>query len=131
MYLPPIYRIVFIALSDYCLVSGFLETEFIFADLVVAAITLTKFYLGSRVIISRVFQLILDNLAKGSLVPDRPIEMVVDCCSNNDICFLYYYRLSNIILREDSDEQNVKKFYNCFTNRWNLSNVLARSTANL
>ncbi len=130
VYLAPIHETVFVASSDYCLVSGFLETEFMFADLVVAAIALTTFYLGGRVVISRVFQLILDDLAKGSLVPGRPIEMVVDCCSNNDVCFPYYYRLSNTILREDSDEQNVKKFHDCFTNRWNLSDVLARSTAN-
>lgn len=60
-----------------------------FADLVAAAIALTTFYLGGRVVISRVFHLILDAMAKASLVPGRTIEMVVDCCSNNDVCFPY------------------------------------------
>ena len=130
IYLTPIHEIARVPIRDHSLVSRFSEIEFTFVDRVVAAFALPTFYLGCRIVISRVFHLILDAMAKASLVPGRPIEMVVDCCSNNDVCFPYYYRLSNIILREDSDKQNVKKFHDCFTNRLNLSNVLARSTAN-
>lgn len=48
--------------------------------------------------------------------------MIPDCCSSNDICSPYYYCLINTLLREESDEPNVKTFHDCFTNRLNLPN---------
>lgn len=58
-----------VASNDHSLEPRFLGFHFMFADLVVAAIAVPTFYLGFTVVLRRVFELIVDDLAKKSLRP--------------------------------------------------------------